>query len=188
MGDLVRSNAPKLVINPRGFISRVGDDVLGHYKTKQDFHEQVSFVKVSDIEQTDPILIDTLWNEYRSKMTSTIPADLYLRFCGEIAKRFGDFHNWLHATVHYVPNSSVSALEFIKDTLTFVETGYRNIPLSAQIELLSVDPTDIQSGDKPTFNDVYIPTTDELISKWSQHPRGIDDLFFTAYILFGQTE
>lgn len=127
--------------------------------------------------------INKLWLEYQKRYSRTASMSMTLRLTKRLAELIGEMDTYLFHQVTCKQNGEY-VIDFLKDTIQFTQTGYRKFPLSVWKELL--DSTDEQcSYETDVFNDTHIPSIEELLSNWCSTEQGLDDMFFSAYILFG---
>ena len=99
-----------------------------------------------------------------------------------------DFAGWLCFNLTQNPYLSDTAIDFILDTLNFIEGNGRKLPMNAWVELIApckpASPS-VMADRKHLAKQITTPKTVELICNWLKQPTGIDDMFQTCKILFG---
>lgn len=97
---------------------------------------------------------------------------------------FGNAWNWINQQLSD-PEIYGYSVSFIEDTLTYIETGERQMSPLTWLTLLSEgDSAGTAYSGKPKKVD---GTTETLIKRWCQKPDGVNDLAATLYVLFGSS-
>lgn len=108
----------------------------------------------------------------------------------ECARLFGDFYYWLDT--QFAENDCVYGLnlEFLIDTVNYIRTGHRRMQLVTwQPLLLEYQDPQLGCANKRRMAQLKLGSYADVadaISKWCAHPDGFDDMFTTAFILFGK--
>lgn len=136
----------------------------------------------------DPV-IESLWNDYRGLVGTQAPLSLVLLLIDRLKKLFGDFQEW--TWIQAAANRAVHgyALDFILDTIGFVQTGRREYSVSTWESLIDTSPVlvDLEISQRiDLFKDISLPNIETLITDWLKQEGGVDDMFHTARILFGK--
>lgn len=166
---------PMCGVSARGFLYRTDTGVLPS--------RSVNGITLLPSGTNGDNCISKLWLEYQKRYSRSASMSMTLRLTKRLAELIGDLDTYLY---HQVTSkqSNEYVIDFLKDTIRFTQLGYRKYPLSVWKELL-------ESGEEPCsyetdiFNDTHIPTIEELLSNWCATEQGLDDMFFTAFILFG---
>lgn len=101
---------------------------------------------------------------------------------------FGDFDAWVKAQ-REDPQLAGHAVQFIDDTLAYLETGERQMRHESWIGLISDTNQTARaaSAASSAFNGPSTaPSTDRVLQRWCSHPNGVDDLLATLNLLFGR--
>lgn len=189
-----------LRIFPRGFIGHAGVEIGRDVPKQQIFHKIGESAepakKPYNAEITD--IYDTLL-----KVPYLIGQfDIRERIIKIALNAFGfnNFNEWL-----LVQRNSDSVGEyharFIEDTLLFVNTGKRQFSLFTWLRLLQPGMQCEEFNYSENFlnsiqkrvtgtSDVEIElfSLTDLVKNWCSRPNGIEDMYFTLYILFGRLD
>lgn len=132
--------------------------------------------------------IEARWSRYLHNLAEVTPVVLVLPMIEELKSTFGDFRQWLWVNVSANNLVNDLCLDFLKDTLQFIETGSRSMSIDTWYNLIERNPTPTElSQDRiDNFKKIYIPNTEEMLAKWCGNENGVVDLFKTAHILFGK--
>lgn len=97
---------------------------------------------------------------------------------------FGNAWDWVNTQLND-PEIYGYGVEFIEDTLTYIETGRRQLSPMTWLTLLNEGDTagKVYSGKSKQVNG----TAETLIKRWCQKPDGVNDLALTLYVLFGSS-
>lgn len=104
---------------------------------------------------------------------------------------FGDdINKWLAMQLAN-PYIYGSNLDFIDDTIRYISTGARHMPLTIWTELLIEAPEELNRMDREAISTMVRPrvlqSSKEYIQQWLAHDDGMYDLIQTLHILFGYT-
>lgn len=100
---------------------------------------------------------------------------------------FGNFDRWLEDQQRNPDVSGYNVL-FLDDTLTYISTGTRQMQPMNWLSLLS------EGDGKTSKPSIRFELTEDvsrnkktvdIIQKWCSHPRGVEDLAQTLFVLFG---
>jgi hypothetical protein len=86
---------------------------------------------------------------------------------------------------------SVNGYEYLKDTIEFLNKGYRSVHSSSRIGLVAADYVHNQSTNPKAENrrerlrDLLQIAPEEFIFIWLRHPNGFADMLCTVNFLFG---
>ena len=174
------SHTPNIGVSPRGYVYRIPEVEFPDRKERPVFPEKAVFNKG----------IEFIWQNYRASGSHNQFTSLFA-LVTEMTKLIGNLEDWLW--VNYRHNSKLHGyrLQFLKDTLLFVQTGKREFSPNTWLSLIDegVDDGEFDPETRTDLlSDIHIPTIDEFLSSWISQPNGIDDLFISAYILFGKAE
>lgn len=153
------------------------------------FPRQGSSIAFSSTFAYDPT-IESLWQKYLNVVGTNPPVELTLLMLEQLKKKFGEFRDWvwIQASVNRAVHGY--ALDFIVDTIEFVQTGQREYSIDTWYSLITTDPPLEHIDADPRvalFKNIHIPKTEDLLVNWLKHEKGVHDLFQTAHILFGKT-
>lgn len=118
--------------------------------------------------------------------TGRTPFTLVRRLVTEVVAVIGDSRLFIEAQYRLNPKTEV--VRFLKDTVNYINLGYREMNVAIWAELIDRDKGGFTNRDSITFDDVYIPTTEEMVKKWLSSDEHIRDFFITMNILFGDLE
>lgn len=85
----------------------------------------------------------------------------------------------------------VNGYEYLKDTIEFLNKGYRSVHSSSRIGLVAADFTHNQQSNPKAENrrerlrDLLKISPEEYIFVWLKHPNGFADMLCTVNFLFG---
>lgn len=136
----------------------------------------------------DPI-VESLWQRYTKIVGNRAPIDLVLLMVERLKQLIGNFKDWLWINV--TSNKAIHgySIDFLKDTINYVATGQRRYSISTWdgvvVKNPGVGPVDAHSR-VDEFNDIHIPTVEDLLTNWLKHKDGVCDMFYAAHILFGK--
>lgn len=136
----------------------------------------------------DPV-IESLWKSYIGLVGTQAPLDLVMLLVEQLKKTFGDFRQWtwIQATTNRAVHGYT--LDFILDTIRYVNTGKREYSLSTWNSLINADPalTNLEVSERiDMFDQIPLPSIENLLCEWLKQEGGVDDMFHTAHILFGK--
>lgn len=86
---------------------------------------------------------------------------------------------------------SVNGYEYLKDTIEFLNKGYRSVHSSSRIGLIAADFKSNQSTNpkaesrRERLRDLLQIPPEEFIFTWLKHPNGFADMLCTVNFLFG---
>lgn len=132
----------------------------------------------------------TLYDLFVNRMVDTTSWTYRKRVFQAAQRLFGRFDQWLLVQSENA-NLRGYNLEFIQDTLNFIRTGKRELPLTTWIELLH-EQSDVQQGapDARTGKSYFTlqagEDTAQLLQKWAGQPGGFQDLVCTLHVMFGR--
>lgn len=118
------------------------------------------------------------WPFYRSVLTNAL-------------RLFGDLHAWAQEQLSN-PNLTGYNRQFVQDTLNFIETGTRELPVQTWSDLVSEGGAGHHAHAIPQRlldNKLLLKSSDtslELLQKWVAQPNGFEDLINTLHLLFGK--
>lgn len=166
---------------PRGYLARVTTTA------SLDLVADPNGMKVEDVNY-DPA-IETLYKLYVGHAINPDRWEFNRRVIVRCSQLFGDFNDWLSLQVARNDNVYGMNLEFLLDTVQYVRTGHRDMPVVTWEELLCEYPERhpgaatlkrldaFKLGDRKEF--------DNFIGQWCSHPGGLGDMLCTARALFG---
>lgn len=162
---------------PRGFTARVVSAVPMLGATE---------VTVEDVNY-DPT-IEMLYKLYVGRAINPDRWDFNRQVIARCSQLFGDFHEWVVLQVARNDNIYGLNLEFIHDTLQFIRTGQRDMPVATWLELMTEYP-DRHHGTATLRRLEALSINREefknYIGRWCSHPGGLEDMLCTARALFG---
>lgn len=108
-----------------------------------------------------------------------------------IAKRlFGNFAEWLDAQEQN-PDISETAYDMIRDTLHFIETGVRPLPVAVRISIITTEVTNgvyhnaLVKRRTTTLRSSACIDLSRYMYLWVNQPGGFDDMLCTVNFIFG---
>lgn len=110
------------------------------------------------------------------------------RILGEVAPRlFGDsFAQWVEDQSR---NANVAGynLDFLKDTLEYIDSGKRRINPLQWLELVTEldEVATVHNGQMLGGLGKGYGSTQNTIQRWCRHPNGFEDMMLSMYIFFG---
>lgn len=174
------SQTPNVGISSRGYAYRIPG--VSFPKRK----DEVIFVDKPEFSAG----IEFIWQRYRSE-TNINDFTATFALVTELTKLIGNLEDWLRVNYQHNRHLHGYRLAFLKDSLIFTQTGKREFSPNTWLSLID-EGVDNGSFDPESrtalLSDIHIPTIDEFLANWLSQPNGIDDLFISAYILFGKTE
>lgn len=136
----------------------------------------------------DGRLVNEVFTKYKEKADMDFHSRMYAI---NVAKVYiGAFKPWLGAMLNgeYLYGRR---LDFIIDTLSFIETGRRTISISNWNDLLmeEVLPNKLlitqETRNKVANTGLNLDSFSQIISRWCRQVNGFDDMLCTLNILFG---
>lgn len=170
---------PNLNRYPRGYLRAIGSNLL-----------DTKTVEITDV-SSDPDL-ENLYKLFMSRSVNRNSWDYRALVIKRVSQLFTDFRSWLY--LQLTANDAIYGLnlEFLKDTLLFIRTGERTLPISSWLELLLEYPDENNGAATMSRADTFnLDTPGELenvIGKWCSHPGGFEDMLCTAHVLFGASK
>lgn len=171
----------QLLKYPRGYVARATP--LSYYGFGESDDVAHEFVDVSASGNVEEL--------YRLYMTRGANAGKWAfrrRVIYHCALLFGDFKDWL--TLQVVRNDNIYGLNlsFLHDTVQYIRTGKRDMNIHTWKELL-LDYPDPQIGAASRHRlesfRLLDGEFDNYIGQWCSHPNGLEDMLWTAHVLFG---
>lgn len=136
------------------------------------------------------LAINALWVDYTAPRALTDTWVFKRRVIKEAFRLLGDGH-WL-TDVDQNAYLHGSNYDFLVDTLRFILTGRRRLPVSMWAELVtqeSLAPIDVdyRATVKTLLREYPHVTKDTcgLIQQWCSQPKGVDDMVCSLNLLFG---
>lgn len=134
--------------------------------------------------------VEVLYKALLDSTTNTRSWPFYRAVLLNAMRLFGDFEDWLR---EQRLNSNIVGYnrEFLADTLEFIQTGRRGMPVLTWYDLvtegghghhaqaISQQLLKARAGNKVTDASI------QLIQKWVTQPNGLEDLLTTLHLLFG---
>ena len=154
------------------------------------------FPKAGEVIRFNPTLerqqnIEALWSKYLTIVGPTTPTHMVLLLISYLKESIGDLRQWLWVQVSSNDLVHGYSLDFLKDTINYVNTGHRELSIDTWYNVIDSTPTK-QSLDVnarlDTFKNITILSTDEFLSRWLTHENGVRDMFQTAHLLFGKVK
>lgn len=131
--------------------------------------------------------VTALYQIYEDSMQDTRNLDYRLKVWDCALRLFGDFRSWMQA--HRNDANIVGYnLEFLRDTLTYITRGTREISPLSWLDLVSEKSTHSPAKHHLTLPELAVPAninTAEAIQLWCSHRNGFEDLLQTLFVLFG---
>lgn len=135
------------------------------------------------------MVVDSLYDYLGSCRGQPMSWQFYNQVLEIALIHFGDFHSWLDAQLSN-PVMIGHRRDYLIDTLKYINTGSRSVNQSAWSFI--IEPIDIPPEKYHVFRHFesikYLEkglTTYQVLQKWCGHPKGINDLVTTMYVLFG---
>lgn len=172
------ANPDIVYVYPRGYLS---------YYTNSAPPENNELMKTTDnvlVQYIDGIYeLDTIFGNKEQTVV------LMILECIKLSSLlFGnDFNKWL-ALQLTSPTISVDSLTFIEDTVRFIKTGKRIVPVeSAYRTAIDVERSRYNTELQKYVEDLSFkdPNTVSILCDWIAHPNGLRDIRCTLEILFG---
>jgi|JI81BgreenRNA_FD_contig_31_7502212_length_2198_multi_6_in_0_out_0_2 hypothetical protein len=174
----------QLIKYPRGYLNRATPFNTGVVESDTVSHEIVDAPCNSSIEM--------LYNLYTARAANASKWGFRRMVIYHCAQVFGDFRDWL--TLNVVRNDNIYGLNiaFIEDTVQYIRTGRRDQRVQTWKEILQEYPDRhvgvanrkrlelFQLADSMEF--------DNFIGDWCSHPGGLEDMLWTAHVLFGSAK
>lgn len=139
-------------------------------------------------------LVDPEWAQLKARLNNhKLSGDSieYHKEVVRITKRlFGNLLSWLDAQDQNT-RLSVNTYEYLKDTLLFLNKGYRVVSKDSRISLINADFSHNQTTNpkaesrKERLRDLVQFDPNEFIFIWTNHPNGWSDMICTVDLLFG---
>lgn len=170
---------PNINRYPRGYIRPIGSNLLDS--------KGIEIIEVA----SDPELAN-LYKLYMSRSVNRNSWDYRALVIKCVSRLFSDFRSWLYLQI--TANDAIYGLnlEFLKDTLLFIRTGERELPISSWLELLLEHPDEnhgtanmARAEEFQLGNPLEL---DNVIGMWCSHPGGFEDMLCTAHVLFGASK
>lgn len=135
----------------------------------------------------DPVL-EQLYKIYMSNNNFNPSWD----FCSQVITRcsnlFGDFRRWLILQTMVNDNIYDINLEFLKDTVNFIRTGTRLMPIINWVDLMLEYPDPVPGcANRHRLDQLAIGDNEfnHYIGLWCSWEGGFHDMLCTAHALFG---
>jgi hypothetical protein len=171
----------RLIRYPRGFTTTVNPAaIIKPQSTANDV----------DLVPCDPVL-EQLYKIYMSNNNFNPSWD----FCSQVITRcsnlFGDFRRWLILQTMTNDNIYDINLEFLKDTVNYIRTGTRLMPIVNWRDLMAEYPDPVPGcANRHRFDSLALSDNefDNYIGLWCSWDGGFHDMLCTAYTLFGASK
>lgn len=100
-----------------------------------------------------------------------------------------DFNRWLKIQTPNNPYVYGVNRDFLEDTVNYIRTGTRRMPIHLWRELLVEKPRERSAVESTVKYTPIVPLDRgaDYIGCWLSHPDGLSDLICTLHILFGYT-
>lgn len=154
---------------PRCFVKRAPLEATANSLSKGDAELMVLY------DQYINAKIDTSTWEFRKRVLS-------------IAMRLFDGFGQFVDDQSRDPNVNGYNLDFLKDTLNYIETGERKLGCEQWIELVNEveEISTVHTGQRLNVTAYKgLRSTSDTIQKWLSWPRGFEDLMLSLYVFFG---
>lgn len=150
-------------------------------------NESSSVVENNIIYVNGSSAVEDLWERMNSsndaKPDRLIACDVaaqWLRVTG------GSLADWL-SLQEQNPYLKQRVIDFLEDTLRYIETGYRVMSIHSWQHLLTDADVKITQGLRPNLVTEFArKDTTELLAKWLSYPDGLADQMLTLRALFGK--
>jgi hypothetical protein len=133
--------------------------------------------------------IEMLYKMYMGRAINPDRWDFNRRVITRCSQLFGDFREWLVIQVARNDNIYGLNLEFLHDTVQYIRTGQRDMPVATWQELLLEYPDRHPGTSSIARLDAFQLSNpkefDNFIGMWCSHPGGLADMLCTARALFG---
>lgn len=163
---------------PRGFLARTDPHRADNTASESD-----------DITQLpcDPSL-EQLFKIYMSNNNLSSKWDFRSQVIARCSFLFGDLRRWL--VLQTVTNDNIYDinLEFIKDTVKFIRTGKRLMPVMNWVDLMMEYPDPVPGcASRHRIDELQIGDNefDNYVGLWCSWDGGFHDMLCTAHALFG---
>lgn len=129
-----------------------------------------------------------LFLAYANRTLDTTTWTFRKRLLGEVAPRlFGEsFGQWVEDQSR---NANVAGynLDFLKDTLEYIQTGQRRMNPLSWLELVTEldEIATVHSGQMLGGLGKGLRSTTMTLQQWCRHPSGFEDLMLSMYLFFG---
>lgn len=100
-----------------------------------------------------------------------------------------DFNQWLKVQTPHNPYVYGVNRDFLEDTVNYIRTGARRMPIHLWRELLVEKPRERSAIESTVKTSPILPLEqgNAYVARWLSHPDGLSDLICTLHILFGYT-
>lgn len=135
--------------------------------------------------------VELLFRAQVDRSTNTRSWPFYESVLTNALRLFGDLREWFKEQLSN-PNLVGYNRQFVSDTLNFIETGERELPVLTWFDLVSEGGAGHHAHAIPQRlqdNKLLTRTSQsslELMQKWVQQPNGLEDLLNTMHLLFGR--
>lgn len=168
----------KYFLYPRGILSGYRDIVD---------NESNSLVEDNIIYVNGSSAVEDLWEHFKNSNDSNPDRLIACTIAAQwLRVTQGDFAGWL-ALQEQNQYLKQRTIDFLEDTLKYIETGRRVMSIYTWQHLLSDADIRITQGLRPTLVTEFARNdTTELLSKWLSHRDGLADMMISLRSLFGK--
>ena len=152
--------------------------VAGRYDPAIDYR----MYRITNVKDGDPVLVELIKRLSLSRLHNLDSMDK-LAFIDCAKRLFGDFDSFVKYNIENNNLIHGHDLDFLMDTVEFVNGGVRSLSIETWMNLLNQEPK--KPADVPV--DPYITlnyTGTNYIGKWLRQPNGMADLISTLIIMF----
>lgn len=184
-----------VVVYPSGF---VGYDIgLPIVRNESNIDASNALVRFASVSLKDKLVvanrdIETLYQQMRVKARSPRQADFIGDVAAACANAFGcdTFYEWCHMQLES-PYFTADHREYLNDAILFLTTGNRNYTHATWASLLQRRRATLTDRNVALNHAVLVrygkpDNTINVVSKWFQHPGGVEDLLRTLHLIFGE--
>lgn len=133
----------------------------------------------------DPELM-VLWDLFINGKLDTTTWSFRKRALTMACRLFGNFGEWVRLQGRN-PQVSGYNLQFLEDTLNYIETGKRKLDPQAWLELVNEveEVTTVRHGQRQDVGLRSLSSTTGAVQKWCSWPVGFSDMMVSLYVFFG---
>lgn len=134
--------------------------------------------------------VELLYKSMLDRNTNTRAWPFYRSVLRNAMRLFGDIQTWMQDQSSN-PNIVGYNRAFLQDTLAFIETGRREMPVLTWYDLVTEGGRGYHASAVPATlreNRAVLKASDNaigLLQKWIAQPNGLEDLLTTMHLLFG---
>ena len=174
----------QLIKYPRGYVNRPTPFGVGFAESDTVSHEIIDMANNPSIEM--------LYNLYTARSSNALKWPFRRMVIYHCAQVFGDFRDWLMLNVVRNDNIYGLNLAFIEDTVQYIRTGKRDQRVQTWKEILQEYPDKhIGVANRKRLELFKLADSmefDNFIGDWCSHVGGLEDMLWTAHVLFGSAK